>query len=730
MILAFIYVAFVVVCGIAMVFGLSEACWSMLAMARKAPAYLWNLKKTAKARILLMVYATGSLLVGAVSSWSAILVPMADGAEDMELADGIRRFLGPWRQLPWQWWLILLEAGIMNVVGSLLVMAIGVGNNIERGRTSRLNVRAMFKGWTIQAIVVSALFLGGAAFVLKPAIKAGYSPESEDVAWIAAAIIPSGVLVAGAMATIARVGKWLVRRLNVGADLTDAVEPLPGVPEVIRGRAFWPLHAMRAELERFLKNDGVSYGEVRVQFGGLAIPEKLLGPHAVFCGATGAGKTISMQLFLGTAVFLRRKLRHRVVTHDVKGDQCAFFRHNGVAGSDLVLCDPGSSRGWAWDIAADVRDPEGARQLAAMFCPTEKGGQPYFSQVAQELAAEVLQVLQKVAPRAWTLRDVVLVCRSRELLKEILDATESGRMAWRNHVENNAPSTAGSVLSTLASKLGSLSYTAGRWNEAKARFSLRAFLRADPKVLVLRNRANRSEVSTPVFRALLRFMAEDVLAMPENHDFGKTWFVLDEVPSLGVFEKLDTFLSQARSKGGHVLLGFQDIDAMASVWGRERANALIGLCTNVTCLQTSSPTTAAYWTKAFGSYKFPEVSVTESYGHKNSGSSRTTANKTEAAILESEIMDLPPASARRGIVGCYMTPMVGMWRGETSPEVLRPLLPDLTKNTDDELEDAEVELLPWNDEDRARLGLQLRMQPDEDRPRGIPDKDGGLEAAE
>jgi hypothetical protein len=675
--------------------------------------WLLNLNKGLYARALVLLYG---LIAGAVTLVAAALISSSD----------YHRSYAPRN----------LALGCSVAAG---VAAIHVGYRRLRDMVEG-NMRRGYEFWMSPVLLVRGLsnsVLGaGIAMVIMLAVASMWDSSLVHTpvylgGWWPLLLWPLVLIFCMAFNVVWLVRMHVVRWIHkMGTTLVKGDGPQEGIPEVIRGRAFWPLHAMRAELERFLKNDGVSYGEVRVQFGGLAIPEKLLGPHSVFCGATGAGKTISMQLFLGTAVFLRRKLRHRVVTHDVKGDQCAFFRHNGVAESDLILCDPGSSRGWAWDIAADVRDPEGARQLAAMFCPTEKGGQPYFSQVAQELAAEVLQVLQKIAPRAWTLRDVVLVCRSRDLLKEILDTTESGRMAWRNHVENNAPSTAGSVLSTLASKLGSLSYTAGRWNEAKARFSLRAFLRAEPKVLVLRNRANRSEVSTPVFRALLRFMAEDVLAMPENHDFGKTWFVLDEVPSLGVFEKLDTFLSQARSKGGHVLLGFQDIDAMASVWGRERANALIGLCTNVTCLQTSSPTTAAYWTKAFGSYKFPEVSVTESYGHKNSGSSRTTANKTEAAILESEIMDLPPASARRGIVGCYMTPMVGMWRGETSPEVLRPLLPDLTKNKDDELEDAEVELLPWNDEDRARLGLQLRMQPDEDRPRGIPDKDGGLEAEE
>jgi type IV secretory pathway TraG/TraD family ATPase VirD4 len=675
--------------------------------------WLWRIRKTWRSRAI--------VVFGALAAWA--LATLAGAAICAAWLKRDRGWTGTWASWPWPFLLAPVGVGAVAAYFQLRTMRKTTMQAMQRGKRMRIGIIEM------TLLGLPSCFWGGLCGPLcfMWAVPRGALP-TYAAAWKAAAapvVLFAGWLLAPACW---RAVVWLFKCLNFSADLVDEAERLPGVPVVIRGRAFWPLHAMRAELERFLRNDGVSYGEVRVQFGGLTIPEKLLGPHSVFCGATGAGKTVSMQLFVGTALFMRRKLRHRVVTHDVKGDQSTFFRHSGVADSDLILCDPGSSRGWAWDLAADVRDHEGARQLAAMLCPLEKSSQPYFSQVAQELATEVLQVLQKIAPRAWTLRDVVLVCRSRELLHEILGHTESGRAAWRNHVENNAASTAGSLLSTLASKLGSLSYTAGRWSEAKSRFSLRAFLRDDPKVLLLRNRANRSEVATPVFRALLRFMAEDVLAMPENHDFGKTWFVLDEVPSLGVFEKLDTFLSQARSKGGHVLLGFQDIDALASVWGRERANALVGLCTNVTCLQTSSPTTAAYWTKAFGSYKFPEVSVTESYGHKHSGSSRTTANKTEEAILESEIMNLPPASMQRGIVGCYMTPMVGMWRGETSPEVMRPLLPNLTKNKDDEIEDAEVELLPWNAEDRARLGLELRMHPDEDRPRGIPGKDGGLEA--
>jgi hypothetical protein len=490
------------------------------------------------------------------------------------------------------------------------------------------------------------------------------------------------------------------------------------------------MHAMRSALEKYLLADGVTYGE-KVQFGGLAIPEKMLAPHAVFCGSTGAGKTASIQIFIHSALFKEKRLRYRVVTHDVKGDQKAFFRHCGVAEEDLLVVDPASSDGWAWDIAADVRDGESAKQLAAMLCPLdERANNPYFSTVPQECVLEVVRAFQKVAPQAWTLRDIVLTCRNRDLLEEVMCLTEGGRVTWRTHFERNAKSTSGGVMSTLANKVGQFTYAAARWSQAKSRFRVRAFLRGDPKVMVLRNRANRSEVALPLFRALLRCMSEDILSMPEKHEFETTWFILDEVPSLGAFEKLDVFLSQARTKGGRVLLGFQDIDGLVAVWGREKANVLMGLCENVVCLRTSSPGTAAYWTKTFGTYKFPEVSVTHSYGMNQYGNwSRTTANKTEEAILESEIMSLPPASMQRGITGCYMAPMVGMWRGETSPEVMRKLLPPLAKDASDELpDDAEIELKPWNADDRARLGLQLRMHSEEDRPRGIPDKDEGLEA--
>jgi type IV secretory pathway TraG/TraD family ATPase VirD4 len=605
-----------------------------------------------------------------------------------------------------------------------------VEGGMRRGTTVWISPVVLLRG------VTSASMLACVALVVILVLAAMFDRKMATTplyleGWWPALIWPAAVVFCMAYNLFSRayvhVENWVHSK---GTVLVAGEGPIEGVPEVIRGRAFWPLHAMRQALERYLKEDGVSYGEVRIHFGGLEVPEKLLGPHSAFCGATGAGKTMSIQLFLGSALFLKGKLRNRVVTHDVKGDQLHFFRHCGVPDSHLLLCDPGSNDGAAWDVAADVRDTEGARQLASMLCPEEKSSQPYFAQVAMELTAEVLRAFQKTAPRAWDLRDVVLTCRSRELLQEVLALTEEGRAAWRNHVEGNAASTAGSVLSGLANKIGRLSYTAARWSQARRRFSLREFVRHDPRVLVLRNRENRSEVAAPVFRALLRFLAEDVLSLPERHEWGETWFVLDELPSLGAFEKLDTFLSQARSKRGRVIIGFQDIDALATVWGREKANVLVGLCTNVTCLQTASPSTAAYWTKAFGRYKFPEVSITRSWGRETSNS-ETTANRTEEAILESEIMALPPASMKNGIVGCYMSPMLGMWRGETPPSTLRSGLPPLKEAEVEPQEDEEVELKPWDAEDRGRLGLGLAMRSnptlEEQRPRGIPKDDGEME---
>lgn len=725
MMLPLIYSACVVAMAVGVVVALSAAVSGYLMLSLRAPAFLWNLKKTAKARTLLVFYGLGSFLVGAISCWSS-LAPACVAKDRKNANPG--DWLAAWLQLPWAWWLVPFEVGVLTVMGGLLVMAIRVDKKRVDGRGSRLSLYTIGRWWFWQAVVMGVLFVGVGNVVLRPALDAGWDPASERMAWYAAACIPGSIVVAGIVATIAISVMWLARRLNVGTDLTEDAEKLPGVPQVVRGRAFWPLHAMRAAMERYITADRVSYGDVRVQFGGLTIPEKMLGKHSVFCGTTGAGKTISMQMFLATALFQNKSLRQRVITHDVKGDQRTFFRHCGVPEEDIVLCDPGSSRGWAWDMAADVRDGEGAKQLAVMLCPTEeRSTNPYFSDVPQECLTEVLKAFQKVAPRAWTLRDVVLTCRNQDLLREVLHLTESGRTAWRSHVETNAASTSGGVLSTLSNKLGQLSYTAARWSEAKSRFSLREFLRGDPKVLLLRNRANRSEVSTPAFRALLRFMSDDILSMPEKHEFGETWCVLDELPSLGMFEKLDTFMSLGRTKGARVMVGFQDIDGLYAEWGRERAHVVLGLCTNVCCLMTASPGTASYWSKLFGSYTFPSVSVTETYGGHPS-KSWTTANKTEEAMMESEIMGLPLASMERGIVGAYLNAMVGMWRGETSPEVMRQLLPPLDKDEADELEEKQVELQPWNADDRARLGLQLRVHPEEDRPRGIPGKGNDLEA--
>ena len=49
----------------------------------------------------------------------------------------------------------------------------------------------------------------------------------------------------------------------------------------------------------------------------------------------------------------------------------------------VLLCDATDRRGFAWDMGADITEPNHAKAVAKLFVPDEKSTQPYFARAGQ-----------------------------------------------------------------------------------------------------------------------------------------------------------------------------------------------------------------------------------------------------------------------------------------------------------------------------------------------------------
>ena len=99
----------------------------------------------------------------------------------------------------------------------------------------------------------------------------------------------------------------------------------------------------------------------------------------------------------------------------------------------VLLLDATDRRGYAWDMAADITEPNHARSVAKLFVPDEQSSQPYFSRAASRILELVIRHLIDHASH-WNLQDVLMILGDLDLLQQILPPEIVGQLLQIDHV--------------------------------------------------------------------------------------------------------------------------------------------------------------------------------------------------------------------------------------------------------------------------------------------------------
>ncbi len=338
--------------------------------------------------------------------------------------------------------------------------------------------------------------------------------------------------------------------------------------KVIRGRLY-----LKGD-EALLRLRAASRAECRQHVAGLELaPAVRLSSeretrHLLIWGSVGAGKTQSMlRLILGAIA-----RGDKVLVLDTKGDMTAALPN------DPALIAPQDARSFVWNVAADCRVKQDARELAARFIPPSHD--PMWSDAAREIFIACVAALQATKGADWSWADL----RSAV----ISDASALSAMARKYHpealrlLEDPASRTTQSVLATLQAHMHVVSALADAWPDSGAapKFSVRGWLAMDEKArpIILQRDAQYPELSNIWISGLLGLFASSVGSPSLTESTTRrVWLFLDEFPQLPRMNDFSTFLDVGRSKGVCVVLGAQDIAQIRAIYGRERADSWIGM---------------------------------------------------------------------------------------------------------------------------------------------------------
>ena len=291
--------------------------------------------------------------------------------------------------------------------------------------------------------------------------------------------------------------------------------------------------------------------------------------HFLILGSVGGGKTQTMLHLIAAAI----ARGDGILVLDTKGDMMAGL----PAEVGPLLVAPHDSRSLVWDVAADCRVKQDARELAARFIPPS--AEPMWSQAAQEIFVACIVHLQETKGRDWGWADLeAVVTDDVEALREYVH--KHNRNAERLLDQPDSRTTL-SILTTFQTHMRIVSVLAEAWRGPEAgRFSIRNWLQSPVprRPLILQHDPGYPELSRIWIGSMLGILASAVGSptLTESRT-RRIWLFLDEFPHLPAIRQFPTFLELGRSKGISVVISAQDTAQIRAVYGPDQAKSWFGM---------------------------------------------------------------------------------------------------------------------------------------------------------
>ncbi|MCI0534447.1 MAG: type IV secretion system DNA-binding domain-containing protein [Verrucomicrobiales bacterium] len=452
-----------------------------------------------------------------------------------------------------------------------------------------------------------------------------------------------------------------------------------------------------------------------LQVGQYRLPSDSAYSHLAYVGATGSGKTLLQRLLMQSVLpLIGRGYGHRALVYDAKQDVLSVLAGMRLH-CPIRTLNPLDARAVGWDMAADIRSPAAALQVAAILIPDAKtDNNPFFANAARHLLGGALNALIQHAGPVWTFRQVLHILRDPSKLRLLLHRCDHTRFLLQ-YFEH--PGTFQNILSTVLTHLAPFEVIAAAWDRAEELISLKNWTQEESILVLGNDEANRAALEA-MNRLIFRRISELVLSgdelVPAEPLAPRTWFFLDEVREAGKLESLSRLLTKGRSKGVAVVLGFQDVAGLQDVYGKEVANELVGQCSSTIILRLNSSETAAWASRLLGTREVLESRRGQTRNYQaalrsltGTGDSVSHGVAARSLVLDSEIMDLPETSFETGLTGYVVTPWTGAFQehldgGWLKEHLLAPAaaVPNFVPCPDDR-----QYLRPWSAEDGRLLGM-------------------------
>jgi type IV secretory pathway TraG/TraD family ATPase VirD4 len=123
---------------------------------------------------------------------------------------------------------------------------------------------------------------------------------------------------------------------------------------------------------------------------------------------------------------------------------------------------------------------------------------------------------------------------------------------------------------------------------------------------------------------------------------GQVWIVIDELAVLGYQAQLEQLVTRGRKRGLCVVMGFQNVSQLRSIYGRDRTTTLTSAPTTKVILRCDEAETAEWASEQLGKHEVVRLEMTALAGLSNyrEGINLQPHRGVEAIVMAAEVQSL------------------------------------------------------------------------------------------
>ena len=448
----------------------------------------------------------------------------------------------------------------------------------------------------------------------------------------------------------------------------------------IRGRIFKPVNKFAG-----LKTGNLGFGQHKIN------PE-ILKTHAIVSGTTGAGKSQTLYPLI----------RH-IVDHDLKAvitDPKVEFATRFKKEGDIVL-SPFFKESALWSPFCEIEEYSDCVSIAHYLIPAESGEAETWNEHARDLLSDIFYCLMREDIRSTAA--VLALLREPEKAKPLFEKYQR---------------TSSGLFKKGAEKLlQSVRFVAGKIAKTleilpdHGNFSIREWAKRQNGVLWLPYSVKQREAIGKLLPLWVSLGITGSMLPERVNSPHQTFFVLDELDSIGKIEKLPVLITEGRGYGLSAVLGFQNIGQVMKRY-REEANSILSVVNNFFILKQGSGADSGgqvsdskFWSEFIGNEEIERIQKSESKkGLSAQGSSESKHIESVRIVTPEQLQslesrtgfaifsgDIDKASGD-GIVRDFKVSISAYQpKAKLTEQKVDPLLPALPEGITSDSEDSEEE---------------------------------------